>query len=190
MTDITVVSGLPRSGTSMMMAMLAAGGLALLVDGRRTADEDNPRGYYEYEKVKRLQKDATWLHEAEGRVVKVVATLLPFLPPQYRYRVVFMERDLDEILASQNAMLARSGGQAAASDEKMAAFFTGHLQKMKAWLAARSNVSVCYLNFNRLFQPHPEEEVARLGTFLDAGLDQRRMLAVIDDALYRKRKAV
>ncbi len=187
--EIVVVSGLPRSGTSLMMAMLQAAGLELLVDGVREADPDNPRGYYEYEKVKGLQRDNSWLLEAEGRVVKVVSALLPFLPMEFRYRVVFMERELAEIIASQNAMLRRSGRQAAAADDKMAALYRNHLAKTKEWLAARDEVSAHFVSFNRLLQPHPEEEVAGLAAFLGGRLAPERLLSAVDRTLYRNRRA-
>src|ERR1043165_1737839 len=107
---ITVVSGLPRSGTSMMMKMLEAGGMSLLVDNLRTADDDNPAGYYEFEPVKKLsQGDFDWLEEAQGKAVKVIAALLADLPSAYTYQIIFMRRDMFEILASQNKMLLNRG---------------------------------------------------------------------------------
>ena len=97
---VTVVAGLPRSGTSMMMSMLEAGGIPLLTDGVRTADRDNPRGYYELEAVKQTDRDPSWLDDAPGKAVKVISQLLPELPPQHRYRAIFVRRNLDEVLAS------------------------------------------------------------------------------------------
>ena len=110
---VTVVSGLPRSGTSLMMQMLAAGGVELLIDQIRRADADNPRGYFELEAVKRTRQDASWLDDAAGKAVKVIHLLLRDLPDDREYRVVMMSRDLDEVLASQQAMLARSGKKGA-----------------------------------------------------------------------------
>lgn len=188
MEEITVVSGLPRSGTSMMMAMLQAAGLELLVDHVRSADQDNPRGYYEYEKVKRLRQDASWLHEAQGKTIKVVSSLLEFLPPGYRYRVIFMQRTMAEVLMSQNKMLARNKQQAAADDEKLAIFFINHLRKISNWLAEQKNFTTCAISFNRLFLPNPEEELARVAAFCDGQLDLSRMLEVIDKALYRQKE--
>lgn len=188
MSEITVVSGLPRSGTSLMMAMLAAGGMEPLVDQRRTADEDNPRGYYEYEKVKRLQKDGSWLAEAQGRVVKIVSPLLAFLPEGFRYRIVFMERKLEEILASQHRMLARAGQPAAAADGRMLAYYSSHLGKIDAWLAGRADVRLCRISFNRLLAGDADAELARLTGFFDHRLDQARLRSVIDDTLYRNRR--
>jgi len=114
---ITVVSGLPRSGTSMMMQMLGAGGLAVLTDGKRGADADNPRGYYEYEAVKSLGQDASWLASAGGKAVKIVSALLIHLPDGFDYRVIFMRRPIAEVLASQRAMLDRLGHAGPRGDE-------------------------------------------------------------------------
>ncbi len=106
---ITIVSGLPRSGTSMMMSMLEAGGIGSVVDGIRKADDDNPKGYFEFERVKQLKKDSSWLVEATGKVVKVISQLLRDLPPSYQYKVIFVRRNINEILASQTQMLIRRG---------------------------------------------------------------------------------
>src|SRR5438067_7880099 len=106
---VTIVSGLPRSGTSMMMQMLAAGGIAAYSDGKRTPDEDNPRGNLEHEKATQLHRDTSWVREARGQVVKIVAHLLPYLPAGEEYRIVFMHRALEEVTASQSAMLKRLG---------------------------------------------------------------------------------
>jgi hypothetical protein len=107
---IVVVSGLPRSGTSMMMKMLEAGGIPVLTDYEREADEDNPKGYFEFERVKNLKDgDDAWLPQAKGKVVKVIAALLTDLPSSYEYEVIFMRRAMPEILASQRQMLIRRG---------------------------------------------------------------------------------
>ena len=107
---IIVVSGLPRSGTSMMMGMLEAGGLELVVDGIRAADEDNPRGYYELERVKDLAKaeDKSWLITLQGKGVKVISLLLQHLPEAYNYKIIFMRRSIAEVLDSQSKMLELS----------------------------------------------------------------------------------
>src|SRR3990167_393038 len=98
---IVIVSGLPRSGTSLMMQMLRAGGMSLLIDDQRPADADNPHGYWEYEPVKRLQHDNSWLPQAEGKAVKVVSALLQYLPPRHTYKIIVMHRPMQEVLASQ-----------------------------------------------------------------------------------------
>ncbi|MCA1601952.1 MAG: sulfotransferase [Acidobacteria bacterium] len=123
--SIIIVSGLPRSGTSMMMRMLEAGGINVLTDGIRKADEDNPEGYYEVELVKTLkqQSDKLWLGDARGKAVKVISALLDTLPQSYRYKVIFMNRNLAEVIASQNKMRARKGDHSESSDEEMSRLF-------------------------------------------------------------------
>jgi hypothetical protein len=187
MKEIIIVSGLPRSGTSMMMAMLQAAGLELLVDDIRTADQDNPRGYYEYDKVKRLHKDTSWLHEAQGKVVKIVSSFLEFLPPEHYYRVIFMQRTMTEILSSQQKMLDRNQRQAAADNAKLSSLFNAHIQKVLDYLDKQNNFTTCRLSFNRLLLSNPEEELTRLIRFFDGRLEKDPMLAVIDKALYRQR---
>ncbi|HNY87520.1 MAG TPA: hypothetical protein PKN23_13545, partial [Candidatus Hydrogenedentes bacterium] len=118
--EIVVVSGLPRSGTSMMMRMLAAGGMPLFTDGVRAADSDNPLGYFEHEAVKRLREDASWVPGAAGKAVKVVSALLPALPEGFQYRVILMRRPLEEVLASQRRMFGRRGAPAADDGARMA----------------------------------------------------------------------
>lgn len=108
-STVVIVSGLPRSGTSMMMSMLKAGGMELLVDSQRKADDDNPKGYYELEKVKNLRHDNSWLNEASHKAVKVISILLYQLPEDIRYKIIFIKRNLDEVLASQQLMLERRG---------------------------------------------------------------------------------
>src|SRR5882724_8514008 len=128
---IVIVSGLPRSGTSLMMQMLQAGGMPLLIDDRRPADADNPNGYWEYEPVKRLQQDNSWIPKAEGKAVKVVSALLQYLPPQYTYKIIFMQRSLQEVLASQAVMLQRRGTQGSkADDTTLATVFEQHLERI------------------------------------------------------------
>src|SRR5215813_5492419 len=140
-SEILVVSGLPRSGTSLMMQMLAGGGLEVVTDHVRAADTDNPRGYYEFERAKKIKADASWLPEARGKAFKMVSQLLYELPPSEEYLVIFMERDLDEMLLSQEKMLARLNRPAAPRDEIKRAF-TQHLERLREWLGRRRNVEV------------------------------------------------
>src|SRR5436190_8775031 len=119
--EIIVVSGLPRSGTSLMMQLLDAGGVEVVTDNLRSADADNPRGYYEFEKVKQVKRDASWLPGVRGKAVKMVSQLLLDLPPTERYRVVFMERDFEEMLDSQERMLRRLGRSAAPREQSLPA---------------------------------------------------------------------
>jgi hypothetical protein len=184
---VIIVSGLPRSGTSMMMKMLEAGGLQVLTDRIRTADEDNPKGYYEFERVKQIEHDQAWLPEAQGKAVKMVSALLKHLPADYRYRIVFMRRQMDEILASQQQMLVRRGEAAGAvSDEKMAQMFGRHLQQVQDWLARQSNVEVLYVHYGDVLTD-PGGEAQRLNRFFDGALDAEAMAAVVDPELYRQR---
>ncbi|HNS49687.1 MAG TPA: sulfotransferase [Anaerolineae bacterium] len=184
---VTVVTGLPRSGTSMMMKMLESGGIPVLVDHIRTADEDNPKGYYEFERVKQIETDQAWLAEAGGKAVKMVAALLKHLPTNYRYRVVFMQRNISEVLASQRAMLRRRGEPADdLSDEKMADMFARHVEKIQAWLAQQHNMQVLYVHYADVIA-HPAEQVGRINEFLGGTLDAARMQQTVDSQLYRQR---
>jgi len=184
--EIAVVSGLPRSGTSMMMSMLAAGGLQPLKDELRQADEDNPRGYWEDDRVKRLREDSSWMGEARGKVIKVISVLLPNLPRQFQYRLVFMERALPEILASQCKMLERRGQQPAAPDDKMIEFYSQHLAKTKGWLAEQSNIEARFLPFSEVVS-NPRPVAEDIAVFLNRPLDIAGMVSVVDAALYRER---
>jgi hypothetical protein len=184
---ITVVSGLPRSGTSMMMRMLEAGGLEVLTDNIRTADKDNPKGYYEFERVKQLDHDTAWLEDAKGRVVKIISQLLQELPGDCTYKVVFMHRAMDEILASQRRMLVRRGESTdKISDEQMAALFRKHLERVLDWLDQQSNFDVIHVSYNEVLA-HPEEEAKRVNAFFDDELDVGGMTKVVDPTLYRQR---
>lgn len=188
---VVVVSGLPRSGTSMLMQMLASGGLPILSDGARAADESNPKGYYELERVLALDKggDTTWLRGAKGKAVKVVSALLPHLPERYNYQVVFMQRDLDEVIASQADMLARRGSRSEASADpaRLAAAFREHLQKVQTLLARRTCFDVLDLA-HRDVVSHPLDAARRIVGFLGVTLDVDRMAAAVDPQLYRNRR--
>lgn len=185
---VVIVSGLPRSGTSMMMKMLEAGGLQVFVDNLRTPDDDNPEGYYEYERVKQLDKgDTAWVQDARGQVVKVISALLEYLPPENEYRVIFMHRSLDEILASQQKMLKRreeTGG--AVSDEELADLFRKHLAKVSAWLREQPNFAALDVNYNEMLAD-PTSQTQAINQFLDQPLDESKMTAVVNPNLYRNR---
>src|SRR5438128_7457049 len=146
-SEIIIVSGLPRSGTSLMMQMLENGGVPVVTDHIRTADTDNPRGYYEFEKVKRIKQDASWLPETRGKAFKMVSQLLYDLPPSERYRIIFMERDLDEMLFSQEKMLKRLD-QPAGPHAEMKRFYTLHLARLHQWLGQQSNIEVLSVSYN------------------------------------------
>ena len=183
---ITIVSGLPRSGTSMMMQMLDEGGLEMMTDGVREADNSNPKGYYEYEKVKGISKDNSWMGDAEGKVVKVVAPLLSSLPADYDYRIVFMERDMGEVLRSQQVMLGKSKEQAAAFPVVLANAFNKHLEQAQAWAERSQNVEVIYVQHRETID-NPQETAETVNAFLGGELDVEAMVRVVDPELYRNR---
>lgn len=184
---VIVVSGLPRSGTSMMMRAIHAGGIEVLTDHLRAADEDNPRGYFEFEPVKQTKVDASWLKDAAGRGVKMVYRLLYDLPSANDYRVLFMQRDINEVLASQKKMLKRSGKDTGAvGDEQMSALFKAELDKCEKWLSEQSNFSVLSVNHRDMIK-NPVMECRRVSDFLGGGLDVEAMAATVDPSLYRNR---
>lgn len=185
---LTLVSGLPRSGTSLLMQMLAAGGMPVLTDAQREADADNPRGYFELEKVKLLKQETGWLAEARGQAVKVIYRLLYDLPEGFQYRVIFLRRDLNEVLRSQRAMLERMGTPANPKDDpQLAEMFARDLARLDAWLAARPHFRVLNVEHRTVLE-RPWEEAGRVAEFLDGGLDQEAMTRAVDPQLYRQRK--
>jgi hypothetical protein len=184
---ITIVSGLPRSGTSLMMQMLAAGGLPVLCDGERQADTDNPRGYLEWERIKRLPSDSACIAEAEGKVVKVISRLLLSLPAGHDYRVIFMQRPLPEVLASQDVMLRNRGTtQAAAGNAAIAAAFHSHLREVDAWLDSKAYVKTFRAPYHEVLRD-PETVGKRISEFLHVPLNFAAMTAAVDATLYRNR---
>ncbi len=185
---ITIVSGLPRSGTSMMMKALDAGGLQILADHIRKADEDNPKGYYEFEPVKKTKRDAAWLQLARGKVVKMVYRLLYDLPAEgYHYRVIFMLRNISEVLASQNKMLERRGqATPSASDQQMAALFTNEINECRQWLLNHPNFSVLYVSYHDMIRD-PQAEANRINEFLGGELEVSAVANSVDPSLYRNR---
>jgi ElaB/YqjD/DUF883 family membrane-anchored ribosome-binding protein len=182
---IIIVSGLPRSGTSLMMQMLAAGGLALTADGLREADAHNPRGYLEDERVKSLRSESAWLGEARGTALKVVAPLLPFLPSEHRYRVIWMERDLDEVLASQRHMLHSSSDSGARDESELRRAFEGQLDRVRTQLRERGIPWLAVEHRDAL--ENPAATATRVGEFLDLDLDAAAAAGVVDRALHRQR---
>lgn len=184
---ITVVSGLPRSGTSMMMQMLERGGMTVLTDRERVPDEDNPRGYCEYEPVKKLKADASWMPEAEGKVVKIISMLLFHLPPEHEYQVVFMKRPVAEVLASQARMLERKGMNAGqADDARLREHFESHLESVAAWLRQQPNIQVHYCSYRRVVDD-PGSVADEVADFLGLDLDRGAMMAAVDPKLHRQR---
>jgi hypothetical protein len=186
---VFIVSGLPRSGTSLMMMMLEAAGIQPLTDHQRSADQDNPRGYFEFERVKRMKdEDTAWLEEAQGKVVKVISALLPYLSAKYRYQVFFMRRSLPEILASQRKMLINRGEDPEkVSDEEMGLYFEKHLAQIEEWLRKQPNISCLYVDYNALLVD-PRSQIHQINLFLGGKFDEGQMMAAIDPKLYRQRK--
>ncbi len=186
---IVIVSGLPRSGTSMTMKMLEAGGISPLTDHVRTADEDNPKGYYEFERAKKLKEgDTAWLPQAEGKAVKLIGALLMELPKKgYTYRVLFMRRAMEEILASQDKMLEHREEDKKVEDEKMAALFEKHINEVEDWMESHPNLSTIDVDYNQAIQD-PRSTAKAINQFLGGELDEQAMAAVVDPSLYRHRK--
>ncbi len=183
---IIIVSGLPRSGTSLMMQMLVNGGAAVVTDGIRSADADNPKGYYEFEQVKTIKRDASWLPATRGKAFKMVSQLLYDLPPSETYRIVFMERDLEETLLSQEKMLTRLG-RTAAPREQMKRAYALHLERLHEWLSLQGNIKVFLVRYNDLVE-RPREQTERVREFIGGKLDIEAMVKTVDLSLYRNRK--
>ncbi len=186
---VTVVSGLPRSGTSMMMKMVEAGGLEVIQDGIRSADTDNPKGYYEFERVKQMDKgDTAWMADAQGKVVKIISALLKHMPAEYEYRVIFVRRHIEEILASQRKMLVHRGEDADKMDDaKMADLFDKHLAQVFRWLDQQPNIKYMQIHYSDLLAD-PINNAKKVNTFLDNSLDGDAMGKMIDTNLYRNKK--
>jgi hypothetical protein len=186
---VVVVSGLPRSGTSMTMKMLEAGGVNLVTDGFRTADEDNPKGYYEYELVKELDKEAdkAWLRDTRGKAIKIISFLLRHLPSSNNYKVVFMQRNLEEVLASQSKMLDRRGEANQTDDDDMRHAYQDHLWKVDYLMKHAPQFETLALHYKEVLE-EPRRQAARINAFLDGRLDVDRMVDVVDEQLYRNRR--
>lgn len=187
--EIIVVSGLPRSGTSMLMNMLASGGLEVVTDQVRESDLDNPKGYFEDERVKNLEKnsDKSWLRGARGRTIKVISHLLKELPNENCYKVILLRRNLEEIVASQNKMLERRGEPNPISDDKAIEVYRNHLINTKVFLRRAPNFELLELQYTQIVQD-PWESARKVNEFLDGVLDVDAMASVVDPALYRNRK--
>jgi Sulfotransferase domain len=185
---ITIVSGLPRSGTSMMMQMLAEGGISPLTDDLRRPDEDNPNGYFEFEAVKQISRDPSWLATAQGRVVKMVYRLLYGLPPDQRFRVVFMTRELSEVIASQEVMLRRRGKETGQfGDQQLTAVYRRQLGEVRRWLADQPNFEVVYVDYADVLQ-QPRTVADQLNAFLGGRLNVESAVRIPDNSLHRQRR--
>ena len=184
---ITVVSGLPRSGTSMMMKMLDAGGIPPMQDGVRSADTDNPKGYFEFERVKQLDKgDVAWLGSAENKAVKIITFLLLHLPRGYNFKVIMMRRDLDEVLASQSKMLDRRGEKTTTSDDEMKELYNQHLSQVYGFIERHPTMTYIDVDYNEM-ATDPVSQLPAIKKFLGSDLDIAAMAMVSDPSLYRNR---
>ena len=186
--EVVVVSGLPRSGTSMMMKMLEAGGLPITTDGVREADLDNPKGYYELERVKNLEKDPdkSWVVESRGKVLKVISHLLKELPDDCFYRVIFMRRDLGEVVASQNKMLEHRGEENPIEDERVTELYRKHIIHTKVMMRQRRNYELLEIQYTQALRD-PVRFAAQVNVFLGGRLDEEQMARAVDPTLYRNR---
>lgn len=185
---IVIVSGLPRSGTSMAMKMLEGGGLSPTQDGLRTADADNPKGYFEDERVKDLHKmtDKSWVRDSRGRVLKVISFLLKDLPEENDYKVVFLRRSIREVLASQNKMLDHRNEESETDDDRMYELYEKHLEQVDRMISRKPNFQSMDLPHRGVIE-NPLEQAKRINAFLGGGLDEEKMAAVVDSNLYRNR---
>ncbi len=185
--DIVIVSGLPRSGTSMMMQMLDTGGLEVFTDGVRKSDENNPKGYYEHELVKSLSRNKTWMKDAMGKVVKVISQLIFELPANYRYKIIFMERDLDEVIQSQHKMLIRDGKAKEDSiNIRVVNAFKQNLERIHTWVPKQQNMEIIFVSHRNLIN-NPVEELKKVNDFLGGTLDTKAMATVVDKNLHREK---
>ena len=184
---VTIVSGLPRSGTSMMMKMLEAGGMPILTDNIRRADDDNPKGYYEFERVKNIRNDQAWIPDAVGKVVKIISFLLLDMPPSHHYKVIFMRRAVPEVLASQKQMLIRRGEPTdSTSDDRMADIYAKHLKQVEKWIEDSASIDALYINHRDVIND-PRSNATSVNAFLGDVLDEDAMGTIVDASLYRQR---
>jgi len=187
--SIVVVSGLPRSGTSMMMKMLDAGGLSIMTDGERTADVDNPKGYFEFERIKNLEKepDKSYVRGARGKALKVISFLIKDLPDDNDYRIIFMRRDLDEVITSQNKMIDHRGSDDTdAGDEAMKEAYRNDIIRTRLLCRKKSNFELIEIHYRETVED-PRATAQKVNSFLDGKLDLAAMNAAVDASLYRNR---
>jgi hypothetical protein len=188
--SVVLVSGLPRSGTSMLMQMVEKGGMPIVTDKIRAPNEDNPKGYHELERIKELDKtsDKSWLKNHRGQVLKTISFLLQDLPLNLHYKVIFVRRNLDEVLRSQNKMLQRSGvTDPLVPDDKMRQNYEFHLKKVYYRLDRSPNFEVLYLDYQAVVE-NPRREAERINAFLGGRLDVEAMASAVESDLYRNRQ--
>lgn len=177
-----IVSGLPRSGTSAMMQMLQMGGADILTDGKREADISNPKGYYELESVKSMAQNADWLKGINGKTIKIISHLLPYLPPENEYKIIFMERDISEVMMSQQKMLGKSAKDG--YPVMLSKTLTEQVIKIKKWLERQPNIEVLYVEYSNLIN-NPKGYAQEIEEFTKQEFDKDKMIMAIDKDLYR-----
>ncbi|MBF0536605.1 MAG: sulfotransferase domain-containing protein [Nitrospirae bacterium] len=183
---LIVVSGLPRTGTSMIMRMLMEGGIEILSDGLRQSDECNPHGYFELEKVKTIPEDSGWLKEHYGKAVKVVSELVENLPADINYKVIFMERNLTEVITSQNKMLNLMGAEVNFEVDELAGLYENHLDEVRSNMSNKPNYDVLCLKYSEVIE-NPQSASLKISQFLGRHLDIEKMAAAVDIDLYRNK---
>jgi hypothetical protein len=186
---LVIVSGLPRSGTSMMMAMLEAGGVPIMTDAEREADIDNPKGYFEYERVKDLEKetDKSYVKEGRGKALKVISFLIKDLPDDNDYRVIFMRRNLEEVLTSQGKMIDRLGSQdSSADDEAMKEAYRNDIVRTRLLCKKNPHMELIEIHYREAVED-PASSARKVNEFLGGGLDEAAMTAAVDGSLYRNK---
>jgi predicted Zn-dependent protease len=187
---ITIVSGLPRSGTSMMMQALAAGGMDILTDGLRKPDDNNPKGYLEFEPVKKLASDNSWVKDAQGKTVKVIAQLLQYLPAEFEYKIIFMKREMDQVLRSQQIMLKKDSEiKSNTYPAVIASAFSKQLQQLENWFATQPHMEVLQVNYSDVIN-NPDEQMQLIADFLEEELSVDEMVKSVDPSLFRNNKSV
>jgi hypothetical protein len=188
-TPVYVVSGLPRSGTSMMMRMLEAGGIQPFTDAERVADIDNPEGYYEFERVKQLETDPdkSWVRGARGHALKVISFLLRHLPDDNAYRIIYMRRHLDEVLRSQDKMLDRLGNAAPGADlEAMKEAYRNDIVAARLYARKQPHMEMIEMQYGDAVAD-PAAAARIVNQFLGGQLREAAMAAAVNERLYRNR---
>ncbi|NRA13169.1 MAG: tetratricopeptide repeat protein [Crocinitomicaceae bacterium] len=180
--EIIIVSGLPRSGTSMMMQMLDGAELPILTDGLRKKDSNNPKGYFEYEKVKSLHKSNDWLAEGEGKVIKVIVQLIKYLPKEFRYKIILMTRSIDEILESQRIMI----GKRTPPKLEIKRSFEKEINSVEKWSRLEPGVELIKIAYRDTIN-HPQDQAEKVAEFLNRDLDIEKMVDAVDSTLYHNR---
>ena len=186
---IVIVSGLPRSGTSMMMRMLEAGGIPIMSDAERGADIDNPKGYFECERIKDLEKetDKSYVREGRGQALKVISFLIKDLPADNDYRVIFMRRNLDEVLSSQGKMIDRLGSSdSSADDEAMKEAYRNDIVRTRLLCRKSPHMELIEIHYSETVAD-PAASARKVNAFLDGRLDEAAMRAAVDKSLYRNK---